>query len=180
MSLRERYQSDAQFLDVLADMIPEYEAQAREWSNNLPSELSIQNGAENDDICESVLRCHLIDLFELIYWPFVMAALNSSRQPMSPRVQEMALKGLDNHVQRVHANEPGFYHRHHGAWLMMRSCTRSALLLSAAAKSKVLMPNGWHQAVYMVTGMLDYWSREVSELGLWKGTLQQELSQYGS
>ncbi|KAK5992561.1 hypothetical protein PT974_05974 [Cladobotryum mycophilum] len=48
LSLRERYPSNSKFLDVLSDMMPEYEAQVREWSDSLPADLSINSPVEED------------------------------------------------------------------------------------------------------------------------------------
>ena len=177
LSLRQSYGKSTKFIEVLTEMTTEYETQAREWSQNLPQQLSIRTAAEDDDICLSVLRCHLIDLFELIYWPFVSAALEASStgSAMSLAADTFAQKGLDVHVQRVHANEPGFFHRHHGAWLMMRSCTRSALVLVAASEAKIVMPTGWQAAVHKVVGMLSYWSTEVATLIDWRTVLERKM-----
>jgi hypothetical protein len=52
---------------------------------------------------------------------------------------------------------------------MLRSCTRSALVLLAAARCpslSALLPMDWELAVYKVTGMLSHWkdeSRDVSD-----------------
>jgi hypothetical protein len=72
-------------------------------------------------------------------------------------------KGLQVCVQRVDINEKGFYHRHHGTWLMLRSCTRSALVLLATARCSdlvSLMPEGWEEAVAKVMAMLGFWKGE--------------------
>ncbi|OAQ76388.1 Zn(2)-C6 fungal-type DNA-binding domain-containingprotein [Purpureocillium lilacinum] len=188
LTLRQRYASDAAFLDVLADMTPEYEAQAREWSDSLPAELSIHTPIDEDGICRSVLRGRLINLFEMIYWPFVMASLNSalppgsggsggSGAPLRPQLQELARRGLDTHMHQLRANEPGFFHRHHGGFFMIRACTRSALTLVAAARTgRGTMPEGWERAVYKTVGMLAYWEDEDSALVGWKAVLERELA----
>ncbi|KAK8083954.1 hypothetical protein PG996_002735 [Apiospora saccharicola] len=69
-----------QFLHALAGMIPEYENQAHQWADSLPKELAINQEAsqmerQEEHICQAVLRGHLYDLWELIYWPFVMATI---------------------------------------------------------------------------------------------------------
>src|SRR5271163_5330090 len=66
-------------------------------------------------------------------------------------------KGLRMCVERIDKNESGFYHRHHGIWLTLRSCTRSALVLLAARNSPELclsMPPDWETAIEKVMAML--------------------------
>ncbi|UNI23260.1 GAL4-like Zn(II)2Cys6 (or C6 zinc) binuclear cluster DNA-binding domain [Purpureocillium takamizusanense] len=207
LTLRQRYaSSDSAFLDVLADMTPEYEAQAREWSDSLPAELSIHTPIDEDGIERSVLRGRLINLFEMVYWPFVMASLDNSSAlppgnsssnsssnssnnsgsssnsatgppPLRPQLQELARRGLDTHVHQLRANEPGFFHRHHGGFFMIRACTRSALTLVAAARTGCkTMPEGWEEAVYKAIGMLAYWEDEDPPLAGWKMVLEREMA----
>lgn len=178
LTLRKRYTSNSGFLDVISDMMPEYEAQVREWSDSLPAELSIHTPLEEDGICRSVLRGRMINLFEMVYWPFVMACIgaHSSRRPVKPVVRELAKRGLETHVHQIHANKPGFHHRHHGGMFMIRACTRSALVLVAAAKAGVVTPPNWHESVYQVSGMLAYWEDEDRELVRWRTTIERELA----
>lgn len=179
LTLRQKYTSTPRFLEVLADMIPEYETQAREWAASLPTELSIHNGPpEDDDVCRSVLRCHLVNLFELIYWACNMASLEAAAagHHAQPSVQKMAYRGLETHTNRLYVNEPGFMHRHHGTMFMMKSCTRSALILVATANMGIKMPPNWREAVYKAIGLLGYWSGEVSDLAHWKTTLEREVT----
>lgn len=170
------------FLEALAEMIPEYEMQAREWAASLPAELSISggNGMGDEDICRSVLRGHLANLFETVYWPFAVAGLDAiaSGRPTSAATREMLGRALSEHVDRLEANEPGFLHRHHGALFMIKSCTRSALVLVAAANlvPAADMPPRWSLVVYKVIGMLAYWSGEVPELGNWKRLLELQMT----
>jgi hypothetical protein len=176
--LRRQQPSTSKFLILLGDMINEYEGQAREWSENLPAELSIQNPVEEDGISRSVLRGKLINLYEMFYWPFVMATLSAVEEgiPVSATISSLANKGLEMHVHQVRVNEPGFYHRHHGGLFMIRACTRSALVLAAAAKSGISMPANWKQSVYNVTGMLSYWEDEDRNLIQWRTTLEREVA----
>ena len=176
-TLRQNNPRVSRFLEVLAEMIPEYEMQAKEWAASLPAELSIHS-MDDEDICRSVLRGHLANLFEIMYWPFVVVGLDSlvSGQQMSLATQEMLARALENHVSRLHANEPGFLHRHHGALFMIKSCTRSALVLVAAANLGVTMPRGWSEVVYKVIAMLSYWAGEVAALGNWKSLLDREMA----
>lgn len=178
LTLRQQYASTQRFLEVLVDMIPEYETQAREWAANLPAELSIPNDPREDHICGSVIRCHLVNLFELIYWTCCIASqeAHAAGRSVSPTVQEMAYRGLETHVNRLHVNEPGFLHRHHGTLFMIKSCTRSALVLVASAKVGMAMPPNWRDAVYKAIGLLGYWSSELSDLGQWQTTIERQLS----
>lgn len=176
--LRQQQLSNSKFLQLLGDMISEYEGQAREWSDNLPAELSIQTPVAEDGISRSVIRGRLINLYEMFYWPFVMASLNAAATgiQVSETVSRFAYTGLEMHVHQVHVNEPGFFHRHHGAMFMIRACTRSALVLVAAAKSGVSMPANWQQSVYNVSGMLAYWEDEDRDLVVWRRTLENEVA----
>lgn len=176
--LRKQNTSNAKFLEVLGEMIPEYESQAREWSENLPNELSISNPIDQDGISQSVLRGRLVNLYEMFYWPFVMASLSSlsTGRPVSLITAQMAKRGLETHVHQVHVNEPGFYHRHHGGLFMIRACTRSALILVAAAKLGSPMPDHWQVAVYNTIGMLSFWNDEDANLVQWGSVLDKELN----
>ncbi|KAK2594322.1 Zcf27p [Conoideocrella luteorostrata] len=178
LNLRQRYASNSTFLDVLADMTPEYEAQAQEWSDSLPGELSIRTAIDEDGIARSVLRGKLINLYEMIYWPFVMVSLGSyaSGRPLKSHYAELASRGLDTHMHQIRANEPGFFHRHHGGFFMIRACTRSAFSLVAAAKSGMAMPSCWDEAVYKVITMLAYWEEEDRDVAGWKSRLEREIA----
>lgn len=178
LDLRQKYASDAVLLDMLLDMMPEYEAQIGEWSESLPADLSIHTPVEEDGICRSVLRGRMINLFEQLYWPFVMASLSAhaTRRPVKPAVADFARRGLETHMHQVRVNKPGFHHRHHGSTFMIRACTRSALVLLAAARAGCAMPTDWEDSVYKTVGMLAYWEDEDRDLIHWRATLERELS----
>jgi hypothetical protein len=114
-----------------------------------------------------ILNGHLLDCYEMMYWPFIVDGVHGKLRGTA--AESFARKGLDVCVQRINKNESGFFHRHHGTWLMLRSCTRSALVLLAAARCpslSALLPMDWELAVYKVTGMLSHWkdeSRDVSD-----------------
>ncbi|KAF7554980.1 hypothetical protein G7Z17_g2502 [Cylindrodendrum hubeiense] len=169
--------SNTIFLDELASLLPEYEAQAQQWSDNLPPELSMQSPPENDNICVFVLRGHFINFFETIYWPFIMAHLDSleSGNRISVSGQEIAKKGLEIHVRRVSVNEPGFLHRHHGTLGMIRACVRSAVVLLGAGLLGCEMPQGWQEATFQVVQLMCLWEDEIPELTVRKAFLQQSL-----
>ncbi len=61
---------------------------------------------------------------------------------------------------------------------MMRSCTRSALVLVAAKRCgqlDELLPPGWPQAVHRVIGLLDYWSGECGDAGSRRDILKEAV-----
>jgi hypothetical protein len=183
LTLRGTYSSTRAFLEVLCDMIPEYEAQARGWAASLPEVFSVHDtDAGDDDVCRSVLRCHLVNLFELIYWAATMACLDVPEErsaSLPERTMEMGRRGLEAHVDRLRANEPGLMHRHHGTLFMIKCCTRSMLTLLAAHNRGLNMPPGWVEAVYKGLGMLEYWAPEVPELVSWRTIVQESLNKYG-
>ncbi|KPM40513.1 hypothetical protein AK830_g6030 [Neonectria ditissima] len=177
MQLHRNVGSNTLFLDELALLIPEYEAQAQQWADNLPPELSLQMPPEEDNICVYVLRGHFINFFETIYWPFLMAHLEGleSGSPIPAPGQKIAQKGLRFHVRRVSVNEPGFLHRHHGTWGMIRGCIRSAVVLLGAGLLGCEMPPGWQEATYQVVHLMSLWEDEIPELTQRKAFLQQAL-----
>lgn len=108
-----------------------------------------------------ILNGHLLDCYEMMYWPSIVDGIHGRLRGGSHDM--FARKGLRVCVQRIDQNESGFYHRHHGTWLMLRSCTRSALVLLGAARSpqlSALLPNGWERSVQQVMAMLTFWKDE--------------------
>ncbi|KAF1918384.1 hypothetical protein BDU57DRAFT_435210, partial [Ampelomyces quisqualis] len=119
-------------LEKIASMVPDHENQVQNWANTLPESVCLEAPAEEDEICRFVLRGHLINVHESIYWPFVDWAISSpSPSDHSMLFSELARKGIQQHVERIRTNRPGFQHRHHGTFGMIVSCTRSALVLLA-------------------------------------------------
>lgn len=96
-----------------------------------------------------------------MYWHSIVDTVHGRQRGGATEL--FVRKGLLVCVQRVQINEEGFYHRHHGTWLMLRSCTRSALVLLAAARCPCLvsaLPAGWEEAVLKVMSMLSFWKDE--------------------
>ncbi|KAI7971090.1 hypothetical protein EIK77_007206 [Talaromyces pinophilus] len=164
------------FLDGLAKETPVYEAQAEEWAMRLPRIVSIAGPPDEDDICRFVLRGHLVNLYEIIYWPFIDAFINGVPADGAdrPLLWSLVRKGLENHVARLWVNEPGYKHRHHGTLFLLHSCSRSALVLIAAAASlkhrldqgiqpNLFMPARWHEAVRLAIEMNRYWVMESAD-----------------
>jgi hypothetical protein len=97
----------------------------------------------------------------MMYWPFVSEVVHGNVGGVD--VDSFSRKGLRICIDRIQQNESGFYHRHHGTWLMLRSCTRSALVLLAAAHSPHIcsrLPVGWEIAIYKVITLLNFWKEE--------------------
>ena len=115
-------------------------------------------------------------------WPFVVKAINF------PETRDKALdhlvgKGLQVCVDRIWVNVPGFKHRHHGTWGMMRACTRSALVLLAAKKCgqlEALLCHGWENAVLQVIDLLDFWREDCGDADNRRQILQSALKRLGT
>ncbi|KAH6618790.1 hypothetical protein C7974DRAFT_441275 [Boeremia exigua] len=172
----------------LAQGVPGRESQIMDWIRALPGNMSTQAPVEEDEICRFVLRGHLINVWEILYWPFVNRAIQSGLYgDISPVVQQLASKGLQIHVDRVDVNRPGFSHRHHGTFGMIKSCTRSALILLAAASSFTAyrheqapvrelacdLPSGWQRSVEDVIQLLEAWVHEAADLSTILAVLRQ-------
>ncbi|KAH8429962.1 fungal specific transcription factor domain-containing protein [Aspergillus melleus] len=166
--------SAGRFLDELAHATCMYESQGEEWALRLPQMISIEGPPEADGVCHFVLRGHLLNLQEVVYWPFV-DALIAERLVEEDQylVRSLARKGLQKHMERLWVNRPGYNHRHHGTLFLLRNCSRSALVLIAAALSirsqldrqidpGVAMPVGWREAVSLALEMALYW-KDISE-----------------
>lgn len=148
--LCEQTPSTQDTLEVLAAAVPQFEEQAEEWIASLPPCLSFDSPAEQDDVCRFVLRGHVVNLFEMIYWPFLSAHLTRDPDPAPDpagaeargislpwaggggNIKRLAQRALDYHALRLAVNRSGYRHRHHGTLLMIESCSRSALVLVAA------------------------------------------------
>lgn len=125
----------------------------------------VTDGGDRNSALSFILNGHLIDCYEMIYWPFVVGAIHGSLSP-DENSKDFALKGFRVCISRIEKNEGGFYHRHHGTWLMLRSCTRSALVLTGAARLGLttLLPAEWKAAVEKVMQMLQYWKDETKHV----------------
>ncbi|KAF3046090.1 hypothetical protein E8E12_010997 [Didymella heteroderae] len=173
-------ESGQSYISGLAESVADRESQIEDWIHALPANMSTMAPAEQDEICRFVLRGHLINVWEILYWPFVnWAVASGSSLADTPLMQQLANKGLRMHVDRIHVNRPGFSHRHHGTFGLIKSCTRSALILLAAGNSPVFavheqevynderfyrMPNGWKAAVEEVMRLLEAWEPESADL----------------
>jgi hypothetical protein len=169
----------------LAQAVADRERQVANWIQALPEEMSLSLSPHEDGVCRFVLRGHLIDVYEMFYWPFVDWALKTgSAGDSMPLLQSLATKGLQIHADRIIANRPGFAHRHHGTFGMIMCCTRSALILLAAgnAQSSInedqhehpyRMPRNWPNTVLSVIRLLENWEYEAPDLSNMLLTLNQ-------
>ena len=169
---------------------------------SLPSVLALNrahlpNGQPEHESLRLILRSHLLDCFEVMYWPFLQTVLNAdasdSMAPspqISPTVLSFAQKGLDVCIDRIEQTESGFRSRHHGTYLTLRSCTRSALVLMAvrsryarsgeiAACRSLRLPGSLLIAVSKVIELLKFWQNESADvsdrLQILETLMQQEL-----
>ncbi|KAL3422361.1 C6 zinc finger domain-containing protein [Phlyctema vagabunda] len=163
--------SDTSTADVV-DAVMNFEQQATDWLSSLPPTLRLDQNVDEEGLNSSenealrfILNGHLLDCYEMMYWPFIVEAING-RLSNDPESHRLAKKGLLICVQRIDRNESGFYQRHHGTWLMLRSCTRSALVLLGARLSGLpdLATLEWKGAVEKVIRMLRYWKDEAKDV----------------
>ncbi|KAI8659148.1 Zn(2)-C6 fungal-type domain-containing protein [Fusarium sp. Ph1] len=181
----ELHRSSASNLDFLRDLaarVPDYETQAHQWAGSLPPELCLSRPLTEDNVCTFVLRGHLVNFFEAIYWAFVMAHFNALERGLLLDLpgKEYADKGLEYHIIRVQVNEVGLLHRHHGTWLMIRACVRSAGILLGGRVLGATMPRGWHEAVQKIMYLLSSWEDEAPELSARRAFLQGVMMSFDS
>jgi hypothetical protein len=158
----------------LVEQILTFEQQATDWRASLPPALSLKNASQSspngNDLQQTlkfILEGELLDCYELMYWPFIAGAIHGNIDLNQPVNQEFSQKALDVAAQRIDKNEPGFFYRHHGTWAMLRSCTRSGLLLLATSRTPGvhhLLPADWRPAVGKVVEMLRFWRRESEDV----------------
>ena len=160
-------------LAEMAESTLGFEQQAADWIRSLPQALDLDSPSvgEEGELHHSlkfILKGHLLDCYEMMYWPFIVVAVNYDTPGRTSTISKGTMdsfvhKALVVCVERIEKNEQGFFYRHHGTWLMLRSCTRSAFVLLAAArldKLALLLPERWRQAVEKVIEMLRFWRRE--------------------
>ena len=162
-------ETPAQVLEALAEIADENVQQVIAWQDSLPSSVSIVEHdlptGDGGDILRFVLRGRTTYFHELISWPFIYAVLSDEED--APRVRQWAARGFAFHLERLSINRPGFYHRHHGTWLMIRSSARSACILLAGAQvlsTSELLPPNWQETVEATISMLRFWCSDCAEL----------------
>jgi len=169
-------------IETLIGNVSDREGEIEQWVRSLAPIVSLDTAYDEDDVAKFVIRGHLINLYELLYWPFLVTYLEalesngsksiSNKVAVAARHRELAELALFKHVERLQRNRPGFYHRHHGTWFMIRTCTRSALVLLRAAlvvhqqsgpspsRSNLTLPNDWQQAVLGAIELNRHWAEE--------------------
>ena len=155
--------SDNHRLESLVGLSHELEDKGTEWSQSLAPAVNLDffDGHDESEVLRFILRGHVTSYHEAIWWPFVHAVINQDNT--SPSVASCAAKGLAIHLQCLTINRSGFRYRHHGTWLLLQSCLRSALVLLAASKSEIaakLLPAAWEAPVQETIDMLRYWQNE--------------------
>lgn len=135
-----------------------YMGQLDAWIESLPETIRLYTENDCEDILTFILRCHVANFTEQIYWPFIGVC---GTAPVIGDMAELSKLALDNCVDRIEVAYLGYKHRHHGTWMLMQSCIRSALVLLSAAYTmhgKTLLPEGWLRCVNHVLDMLRFWS----------------------
>jgi hypothetical protein len=178
LSLERSKATSTEFLAALLEVIPDYKSQVRQWRDGLPEELSLAATSDKDTTSRYILRGMMMNYFEIIYWPFMIDYMSRlmGGVPVHSGFSEMASQGLDTHMSQIRINERGFEHRHHGCYFMIKSCTRSAMVLLAAAKAGAKMPRGWQTSVFKVAKMQAYWEGEFTEVSGWRRLIEQQLA----
>ena len=166
----------APVFEALAQIADEKVQQVIAWQDSLAPSVSIAQHefptGGDGDILIFILRGRTTYFHELISWPFIYAVVNDGEE--APRVREWAAKGFAFHLERLNINRPGFYHRHHGTWLMMRSSARSAFILLAGAQASStseLLPPNWQEAVEATILMLQFWCNDGEGLAAFATTV---------
>ncbi|OGM50897.1 periplasmic beta-glucosidase precursor [Aspergillus bombycis] len=166
-------------LNDLADISEIYKQQLVACLHSLPSTVSISDppcqGSETD-VLRFILQGRSTYVNELITWPYIVCAVSDI--PLGQAAQGWVARGLQAHLKRLEVNRAGFYHRHHGTWLMIRTSTRSACILLAVARSSLddLLPVGWKEAVEATVKMLDFWQADVEGVAALARFLRSLLS----
>ncbi|KAI5456701.1 hypothetical protein BGZ63DRAFT_396019 [Mariannaea sp. PMI_226] len=159
----------------------DFEEQIDAWSRSLPKQLQLdvtESVEEQHVALRFILNGHLLDCQEAMYWQYVTDAVHG-RPPHGSNADMFLRKGLKVCVDRIRQNRNGFYHRHHGTWLMLRSCSRSAFVLLAVVRCPNLapfLPSGWQEAVADVVRLLRLWKDESTDVGEMLRTMETLFS----
>lgn len=172
--------------------VEEFKQKIDAWYEMLPPSMIFSRNPEDclGDPLRGILRGHVIDILDVLYFPAVRALVSSNApEELSPYVLKMAWEALRTSMERMAICREGFYHRHQGTWLMIRTCSRSALQLLGVAMSlkrkslagrgedplAAILPDGWRESVSSVTELLEYWQDESPDLVILLARLRQLL-----
>ncbi|KAL7946721.1 hypothetical protein V8C42DRAFT_352272 [Trichoderma barbatum] len=168
--------TEAQLIEVVGS----FDQQAEAWLTSLPETISLDSDPHDDDILKFILRCHLVDFNELIFWTFVDSAANS-KEYLTEDMNRYARRGLATCADRIRTAGLGHWYRHHGTWMLLQSCARSAMVLLAAAFSdhaQSLLPENWVHPVEACIRMLRCWKDEDAGISDQLLVLEQLLDKY--
>lgn len=166
-------------LSDLADISEIYKQHLVACLHSLPSTVSISDPpcqTPETDVLRFILQGRSIYVNELITWPYIAYAVNDVH--LGHTAHGWVSKGLQIHLERLEVNQAGFYHCHHGTWLMIPTSARSACILLAVARSSMrdLLPGGWKEAVEATVKMLEFWQSDVEGLAALASFLRYLLS----
>lgn len=146
----------------LLPAVPALEEHLEDWTRSMPDVFSILDPEEN--VLHSILEGRLLDIYDVLYIPFLEGALakNLDHGEATAMLNTLAGKALQCCVKRMSRVEPGLRARHHGTWLALRTCMRSALMILAArsAERLDLLPERWESAVVTAASVLSQWQNE--------------------
>lgn len=164
----------------LALAVPTLEEQLQDWARSMPDVFSIHDPEEQ--VLHLILNGRLLDSYDVLYMTFLENTLSVDPvyHDTSSVVYGYACKALECCVQRLPENVQGYSIRHHGTWLGLRTCTRSALMLLAArlAGRQDMLPDGWQTAIRAAVSALNIWkdeSRDVADRLSIISTLCEEI-----
>lgn len=155
-------------LQSLANALPDFLTELTDWIVGLPPLMRLDTPPASDDITKFVIRGHIANVYEMLYWPFLLPFMDSDDLWQSAsnaeHVQALAQVALQKHVDRIWLNKPGFKHRHHGTWPLIRSCSRSAMVLvKCAAHGGISMPSAWRESIREVLELNRHWQSESAD-----------------
>jgi hypothetical protein len=168
--------------------VKEYKQKLENWYKLLPASVTFTRDPTQPilDVLPGILRSHYIDILDVVYYPAIRAVVCESLNELSPTLLKIAREALQNALERIALSKYGFWHRHQGTWLMIRTCSRSALyLLGVALRAKYerereprgrdrettmlaeLLPDSeaWRTAVLSVIHLIEYWKEESIDMG---------------
>ncbi|RSL96483.1 hypothetical protein CEP52_011446 [Fusarium oligoseptatum] len=175
-------------VDGFRGHVDEFRAKLNTWQEMLPAVMRFPHDPlENTgDTLRGILRGHFIDILDVLYFPSVQAVVCRDVSELDPYVLTTAQAALQTAKYRITICEEGFWHRHQGTWLMIRTCSRSTLLLLATAIRaqqisglEDLLPDGWRASVARVITLIEYWQDESPDLGILLERLRELAARAG-
>lgn len=162
-----RAHSTGSHIHELGLAVPALEEHLRAWASSMPDVFSALDPEES--ILHCILRGRLLDSYDVLYIPFLEQAVtpHSGFDDTANDLDLYARKALECCVQRMEGQGPAsFALRHHGTWLALRTCTRSALMVLATRLSGRidLLPEGWQHAVSTAASALNLWQEECGDV----------------